>query len=193
MSGTVHTGVEVHRMDSEMSRLVERPWLQLMCCAICLPHGCNFKWRRESPSGSEYWLVCCRWTLEIKFNKGLSSSIIRLVNYSVTTSLIVICKSTCPENYIPAVMLPLDHTSPPSMAATFLATCLMAVLQPSGYSVFHGGDTPIQLGLPWQSYFCQCLNTETSAWGNRGFTTETPSISHTICFVYKTSSYTVIH
>jgi len=27
MSGMVHTGVEVHRMDLEMSRLVEQPWL----------------------------------------------------------------------------------------------------------------------------------------------------------------------
>ena len=43
VSGVVHTGVEVHRMDSEMSRLVERPWLQLMCCAVCLPHGRNFR------------------------------------------------------------------------------------------------------------------------------------------------------
>ena len=60
----------------------------------------------------------------------------------------VIYKSTCPENYIPMVMPSLNPTSPPSMAATFLATCHMAVLQPSGYSVFHGGDTPIQLGLP---------------------------------------------
>ena len=60
----------------------------------------------------------------------------------------VIYKSTCPENYIPAVMPPLNPTSPPSTAATFLATCLMAVLQPSGYSIFHGGDTPIQLSLP---------------------------------------------
>ena len=40
----------------------------------------------------------------------------------------VICKSTYPENYIPAVMPPLNHTSPPSMAATFLATRLMMVL-----------------------------------------------------------------
>ena len=78
------------------------------------------------------------------------------------------------------------------MVATFLTTCLMVVLQPSGYSIFHSGDTPIQLGLPWWSYFCQCLNTETSAQGNRSFTTETPSISYTIHFVYKTSSYTVI-
>ena len=51
-------------------------------------------------------------------------------------------------NNVTAVEPPLNHTSPPFMAATFLATCLMAVLQPSGYSVFHDGDTPIQLGLP---------------------------------------------
>ena len=76
---------------------------------------------------------------------------------------------------------------------TFFATRLIAVLQLSGYSVFHSGDTPIQLSLLWQSYFCQCLNTETSAQSNRGFITETPSISYTIHFVYKTSSYTIIH
>jgi len=52
------------------------------------------------------------------------------------------------ENNIPAVKPPPNHTSPPSMAATFLATHLMVVLQPSGYSVFHSGDTPIQLSLP---------------------------------------------
>ena len=93
----------------------------------------------------------------------------------------VIYKSNCLENYIPAVMPPLNPTSPPSTAATFLAICHMAVLQPSGYSVFHGGDTPIQLSLPWRSCSCQCLNTETSAQGNRGFTTKTPSISYTFC------------
>jgi len=60
----------------------------------------------------------------------------------------VIYKSTHPENYIPTVMSPLKHTSLPSTAATFLATHLMAVLQPSEYSVFHSGDTLIQLGLP---------------------------------------------
>ena len=88
MSGTVHTGMEVRRIDSEMSGLVERPWLQLMCCAACLPCGRNFRWRRKSPSGSEYWMVCRHWTLEIEFNKSLSLLIIRLANYSVTTSLI---------------------------------------------------------------------------------------------------------
>ena len=51
-------------------------------------------------------------------------------------------------NNVPVVKPPLNHTSPPSTAATFLATHLMAVLQSSRYSVFHGRDTPIQLSLP---------------------------------------------
>ena len=88
LSGAVHTRVEVHRMDSEMSGLVERPWLQIMCCAICLLHGYNFRWKRGSLSGSEYWLVYRRWTLEIEFNESLSLLIIRLANYNVTTSFI---------------------------------------------------------------------------------------------------------
>ena len=73
-----------------------------------------------------------------------------------------------------------NYTSLPSTVATFLATRLMAVLQPSGYFVFHDGDTPIQLSLLWWGYSSQCLNTETSAQGNKGFTTETPSISYII-------------
>ena len=51
------------------------------------------------------------------------------------------------RNNIPVVEPPLNHTSPLSTAATFLVTHLMAVLQPFGYSVFHSGDTPIQLSL----------------------------------------------
>ena len=51
-------------------------------------------------------------------------------------------------NYIPMVESSPKHTSPSSTVATFLATHLMAVLQLSRYSIFHGGDTPIQLGLP---------------------------------------------
>ena len=46
---------------------------------------------------------------------------------------------------------------------------------------FHSRNTPIQLSLLWQSYLCQCLNTETFTQGNKGFTTETPSISYNIC------------
>ena len=53
----------------------------------------------------------------------------------------IICKSTYLE-----IMFP-NHTSLPSMAATFLATCLIVVLQPSRYSIFCGRDTPIQLNL----------------------------------------------
>ena len=49
------------------------------------------------------------------------------------------------------------------MAAIFLVTCLMVVLQLSEYSIFHSRDIPIQLSLLWQSYSCQCLNTETSS------------------------------
>ena len=51
------------------------------------------------------------------------------------------------RNNVPMVKLPPNHTSPPSIVAIVLTTCLMVVLQPSGYSVFHSGDTPIQLGL----------------------------------------------
>ena len=51
------------------------------------------------------------------------------------------------RNYIPIVILSLNHTSPPSIAATFLITYLMVVLQPSRYSIFYGENTPIQLGL----------------------------------------------
>jgi len=82
------------------------------------------------------------------------------------------------RNYITVVILSPNYTSLPSMMATFPTTYLIAVLQPSGYSVFHGRNTPIQLSLSWWSYSCQCLNTETSAWSNRGYSTETPSISY---------------
>jgi len=86
--GVVHTGVEVCRMDLEISGLAEQPWLQLMCCTICLPHGRNFRWWEEVRDGSECWWMCRRWIPEIEFNKRLSLSIIRLVNYNVTTSLL---------------------------------------------------------------------------------------------------------
>ena len=67
--GMVHTGVEICKMNLEMSRLVEQPWLQLICCAVCLPHSCNFRWWKEVRDGSKCWLVCHHWTLEIEFNK----------------------------------------------------------------------------------------------------------------------------
>ena len=44
--------------------------------------------RKKSEMGVSTNLVCRHWTPEIKLNKMLSLLIIRLVNYSVTTSLI---------------------------------------------------------------------------------------------------------
>jgi len=44
--------------------------------------------RKKSEIEVSVDLVCHYWTPEIGFNKNLSSSIIRLANYSVTTSLI---------------------------------------------------------------------------------------------------------
>ena len=44
LSGMVHTRIEVYKMDLKLCELVEQPWLQLIYCAVCLPHGCNFRW-----------------------------------------------------------------------------------------------------------------------------------------------------
>ena len=44
--------------------------------------------RKKSKMKVSTDLVCHYWILRIKFNKSLSLSIIRLANYSVTTSLI---------------------------------------------------------------------------------------------------------
>jgi len=65
------------------------------------------------------------------------------------------------RNYILVVISSPNYTSLPSIVAIILVTCLMVVLQPSGYSIFYSRDTPIQLGLLWWSYSCQYLNTET--------------------------------
>ena len=120
---------------------------------------------------------------KLLFNYYIIKIIVKTENTVIYISILTNCHMQVhlSRNNIPTVKPPLNHTSLPSMAAIFLATCLMAALQLSGYSIFHSGDTPIQLGLPWWSYSYQCLNTETSAQCNRGFTTETPSISYTIC------------
>ena len=70
----------------------------------------------------------------------------------------VICKSTRPENYIPAVLPPLNPISPPSTAATFLATRLWWCCNPLGIpssmaeillfnSVFHDGVAPVSVSI----------------------------------------------
>ena len=48
-------------------------------------------------------------------------------------------------NNIPAVKPLPNHTSLPFTVATFLATCLMAVLQPSGYSVIYDRVNPVSV------------------------------------------------
>jgi len=71
------------------------------------------------------------------------------ITLKVKTKIVILSYASPPIwKYIPAVKSPPNYTSLPPMAAIFLVTCLMAVLQPSGYSIFHSRDTPIQLGLP---------------------------------------------
>ena len=43
LSDIVYTGVEVHRMNLEISRLVKQSWLQLIYCTVCLLYSCNFR------------------------------------------------------------------------------------------------------------------------------------------------------
>ena len=52
------------------------------------------------------------------------------------------------EKYIPMVIL-LSQLYKPTFygSSTLLATCLTAVMQSFGYSIFHDRDTPIQLGF----------------------------------------------
>jgi len=43
LSGVVHPKMKVYRMNSEMSKLVEQPWIQLMYYTVCLPRDYNFR------------------------------------------------------------------------------------------------------------------------------------------------------
>jgi len=36
-------GVKVCKMGSELYGLMEQSWLQLICCTVCLPCGCDFR------------------------------------------------------------------------------------------------------------------------------------------------------
>ena len=94
------------------------------------------------------------------------------------------------RNYILTVKPPSKHTSLPSMVATFLATCLMAVLQSSRYSIFYSRDNPIQLGLLWWSYSCQCVIFQTPKHVRDMFNFNTTSNPrrYLVLFVSKTPS-----
>ena len=108
---------------------------------------------------------------------------IRLQRLSSKGEILSYAKSIHPGNIFPQwyCLLNVYYTSLPSMAAIFLAIC--------SYS---SNVTIWVFCLLWwkysyltwssiaESYSCQCLNTETSAQGNRDYTTETLSISYTI-------------
>ena len=83
VSDTVHTGVKVCKID-----LLNN--LGFSLCAIlpvCYMVETSDN-RKKSKMRVSADLVCHCWILEIEFNKSLSSLIIRLANYSVTTSYI---------------------------------------------------------------------------------------------------------
>ena len=85
-----------------------------------------------------------------------STSLLVLLSYFSSSDISHICymQVYLSGNYIPTVISSPNRTSLSSTVAIFLATRLIVVLQPSRYSIFHSGDTPIRLGLPWQSYSC---------------------------------------
>ena len=89
MLGAVHTGDE-----SLQYRLgdIQTCWNDLgfslyialpICCMVATSDN-----RKKSKMEVSTNLVCCHWTPGIEFNKSLSLLIIKLANYSVTTSLI---------------------------------------------------------------------------------------------------------
>ena len=66
------------------------------------------------------------------------------ITLKVKTKIVILSYASPPIwKYIPAVKSPSNYTSLSPTAATFLTTRLIVVLQPSGYSIFHSGDTPI--------------------------------------------------
>ena len=76
-------------------------------------------------------------------------NLLNKVSFNILTFYIYCHMQVYPSgNNIPMVKPPPNHTSLSSTAATFLVTHLMAVLQLSGYSIFHGRNIPIQLSLP---------------------------------------------
>jgi len=94
----------------------------------------------------EKLLEYCKWDHKINLTNKASKKL-NVKAYTMTIKEECHMQFYLPGNYILAVILIPNYTSPPSMVATLLATCLMAVLQPSGYSIFHREDTPIQLSL----------------------------------------------
>ena len=99
--------------------------------ALCLYYSCIFPMQFFNSLRIKPYFISWN-TLQLCLLSGKTSC-------QCLSTKCVICKSTCLE----ITSSWSNHTSPPSMAATFLATRLMAVLHPSRYPVFHGRDTPI--------------------------------------------------
>ena len=89
MSGIVHTGGKSpqYRLRDVQTCLNDLGFSLCVTLPICHMVATSDN-RKKSEIGVSTDLVCCYWTLGIEFNKSLSLLIIRLVNYSVTTSLI---------------------------------------------------------------------------------------------------------
>ena len=105
---------------------------------------------------------------------------------SSATWFIVIYKSTCPENYIPTVMPPPNHTSPPFLQHVLWRCCNPPGIPPSTAgillfnSVFH--DRVIPVSVSTLKPLLRVI----------GVLPLKPWASPIISVVYKTSSYTVI-
>ena len=65
--------------------------------------------------------------------------------YNVTNFIQLICHM---QVHLSGKLHPRSDVTSKKYKPTFLTTHLMTVLQPSGYSISHDGDTPIQLSLP---------------------------------------------
>jgi len=89
LSGMIYTGAEsLQDRLGNMWTLLNNLGFSL-CTTLSVCHIVTTSDnRKKSEMGVSADLVYCCWTPEIEFNKSLSSSIIRLANYSVTTSLI---------------------------------------------------------------------------------------------------------
>ena len=106
LSGVVHTRVEVCRMDLELSRLVEWPWLQLMCCAAVCHMCCSNhsslkdKWsHNEQSSPMGYQVTNGEITRELDKEPSLHCS-----------SIYIIYMWSMLQQYCPALMsMPLPH------------------------------------------------------------------------------------
>ena len=90
----------------------------------------------------------CTPQTEVNNNSTISQGIkLSIISYKVNQPINCHIQVHPSRNYIPTVISSPNYTSLPSTVAIFLATRLLTMLQLSGYSVIHGGDTPIRLGL----------------------------------------------